>query len=64
MTEKEDGESLISHLEALRETLLKCIISLCVGLPFTLYIAPKALNWLIDIIPKRAPSGKSCFKYF
>lgn len=61
MTEKEDGESLISHLEALRETLLKCIISLCVGLPFTLYIAPKALNWLIDII---VGDSKVAFNFF
>ena len=61
MTEKEDGESLISHLEALRETLLKCIISLCIGLPFTLYIAPKALNWLIDII---VGDSKVAFNFF
>ncbi len=61
MTEKEDGESLISHLEALRETLLKCIISLCIGLPFTLYIAPKALNWLIDIIVE---DSKVAFNFF
>lgn len=44
------SESLISHLEALRETLLKCIISLCIVFPFVFFIAPHALNWLIDTI--------------
>ena len=43
-------ESLITHLEALRETLLKCIVSLCVALPFTLWAAPVALDWLIKTI--------------
>lgn len=44
------SESLISHLEALRETLLKCIISLCIVFPFVFFIAPHALNWLIATI--------------
>lgn len=61
MTEKEDGESLISHLEALRETLLKCIISLCIGLPFTLFAAPKVLNLLIDVI---VGDSKVSFNFF
>ncbi len=47
---EENGESLISHLEALRETLLKCIISLCVVFPFVFFAAPAALNWVIDVI--------------
>ena len=50
MPETQDNESLISHLEALRETLLKCFISLGVVLPFTLFAAPKALNFLIKIL--------------
>ena len=54
-------ESLISHLEALRETLLKCIISLCVGIPFTLYLAPYALNLLVKTI---AGEGNITFNYF
>ena len=49
MNENKD-ESLITHLEALRETLLKCIISLGVMLPVALIAAPKCLNLLIDII--------------
>lgn len=46
----EKEESLISHLEALRETLLKCIISLCVVFPFVFFAAPPVLNKLIEII--------------
>lgn len=46
----DNNESLISHLEALRETLLKCFVSLGVLLPFTLFIAPKALNYLLKIL--------------
>lgn len=48
--ENNDNESLISHLEALRETLLKCFISLGVILPFTFFLAPKALDYLIKVI--------------
>ncbi len=47
---EENNESLISHLEALRQTLLKCIISLCVVFPFVFFAAPAVLNWVIDII--------------
>lgn len=50
MQTNNDNESLISHLEALRETLLKCFISLGVILPFTFLIAPKALNYFIKTI--------------
>lgn len=50
MPEEQDNETLISHLEALREMLLKCVISLAVGLLPSLFIAPKALDWLIKII--------------
>ncbi len=54
-------ESLISHLEALRETLLKCIFALLIGIPFTLYLAPQTLKLLINIV-----AGKSnvIFNYF
>ena len=50
MPEDKDNETLISHLEALRETLLKCFISMGLILPFAFFIAPKALNMLIKII--------------
>ncbi len=46
----EKEESLISHLEALRETLLKCLISLCIVFPFMFFVAPPVLNKIIDIV--------------
>lgn len=46
----EESENLISHLEALRETLLKCIISVCIVLPFTFCGALKFLDLLIKTI--------------
>lgn len=54
-------ESLISHLEALRETLLKCFISLCIVIPFTLWLSPYALNFLVKVI---AGSDKVSFNFF
>ncbi len=42
-----ENESLISHLEALRSTLLKCLTALCIVLPFALFLAPKALDFII-----------------
>lgn len=54
-------ESLISHLEALRETLLKCLISLCIVIPFTLWLSPYALNFLVKVI---AGSDKVSFNFF
>ena len=50
LQEEQDNETLISHLEALRETLLKSFISLAVGILPALFLAPKALDWLIKII--------------
>ena len=54
-------ESLISHLEALRETILKCLTALCVVIPFTLWLSPHVLNCLVDII---AGSDKISFNFF
>lgn len=59
--ENNDNESLISHLEALRETLLKCFISLALVLPFTLFLAPKVLNYLIKIL---IGTNNITFNYF
>lgn len=59
--EDNNDESLISHLEALRETILKCLIALCVVIPFTLWISPAALNLLIKII---VGSQHISFNYF
>ena len=50
MADSQDNETLISHLEALRETLLKCFTALAIVLPFTFFISPKALDWLIKIM--------------
>ncbi len=50
-----DNETLISHLEALRETLLRCLTAIAVVLPFTFFLAPKALNLFIDIIIGDSP---------
>ena len=50
MTNQDNDESLIAHLEALRETLLKCLIVLGLVFPFMLFAAPKALECLTDII--------------
>lgn len=56
-----DNESLISHLEALREALLKCFIALGVVLPFTFFLAPKFLNYLIKIL---IGTNNVVFNYF
>lgn len=55
MAETEDNESLISHLEALRSTILRCLTAIAVVLPFTFFLAPKALNLFIDIIIGDSP---------
>lgn len=47
---EDKSESLIEHLEALRQTLLKCLLSLCIVLPVTLFIAPKFLDWILGVI--------------
>ena len=54
-------ESLISHLEALRETILKCLTALCVVIPLALWLSPYVLNCLVDII---AGSDKISFNFF
>lgn len=61
MENNQDNESLMSHLEALRETMLKCLISFCIVLPFALFISPKALNYLIKIL---IGSHKITLNYF
>ena len=49
MPEDKD-ESIISHLEALRGTLIRCLVSVGIILPFTFYISPKVLDYLIKIL--------------
>lgn len=50
MSDEEKDESLISHLEALRKTILKCLYSVAIVLPFMFYFAPKVLNGFIKIL--------------
>ncbi|MBR6162610.1 twin-arginine translocase subunit TatC [bacterium] len=47
----EDKEqSLITHLEALRETLIRCFVAVGIILPFAFFISPKVLNFLIKVL--------------
>lgn len=61
MPDINEKENLISHLEALRETLLQCFVSLGLVLPFALFLAPKALDYLIKIL---IGNNKITFNYF
>lgn len=61
MTDNKDNESLVYHLEALRETLLKCLISIAIVLPFALFLSPKALDFLIKTL---IGTNKIMFNYF
>ena len=47
---EDKDESLITHLEALRSTLIKCLLALAVGLIPLFLVAPYFMDWLIDII--------------
>jgi len=47
---EEKEESLVSHLEALRTTLIKCFVAVGIVLPFAFYFSPKVLNFLIKIL--------------
>lgn len=48
--QEDKDQSLISHLEELRKTVIRCLISVAVVLPFAFYIAPKVLDEFIKII--------------
>ena len=50
MAEEEKDESLITHLEALRKTLLKCLYSVAIVLLFAFYFSPKILNLFIKLL--------------
>ena len=49
MAEQQE-ESLISHLEELRGTLIRCLTSVAIVLPFAFYFSPKVLDFLIETI--------------
>lgn len=58
---KKDNETLISHIEALRETLLQCIIALCVVFPCIFFFAPKILELFTNYL---IADNKITFNYF
>jgi sec-independent protein translocase protein TatC len=47
---QEQDENIITHLEALRKMLIKCLVALAVLLLPMFLLAPYALDWLIKII--------------
>jgi len=48
-------QTIISHLEALRHTLLKCLYALAIFLPLTLFLAPQLLDALIKHLLQDLP---------
>ena len=50
--DEDKDKSLIAHLEELRNTLIRCLVSIIIVLPFAVYISPRALNKFIKIIIK------------
>ena len=54
-SEENKEETFISHISALRSTLLKCLWAIVIVLPFTFYFAPKILDLLIKIITSSSP---------
>lgn len=58
---KADDETFLSHLEALRKTLIKCFLSIGIVLPFAFILSPKILNHLVGFIIK---DTKIKFNYF
>lgn len=58
---KDKEESLISHIEALRNTLIKCLAAVGILLPFMFYFSPKVLQYLIKIL---VSDNKLTLNYF
>ena len=52
---EDKDESIISHIEAFREMLIKCLISLGVVIIPMLFIAPKGLDLFIKLLIKGKP---------
>lgn len=61
MTQDNDNESLIAHLEALRKAIMQSLISIAIVLPFTFYYSPKILNYLTKVL---IGNNKIKFNYF
>ena len=52
MDNQDKDKSLIEHLEELRKALIKCFLSVAVILPFSFYMSPKVLDFLIHSFVK------------
>ncbi len=50
--EQPQGQGLIEHIAELRKTLINCFIAFFIALMPSLFIAPKALDLLIDFLTK------------
>ena len=50
MPDNDKDQSIITHLEELRSTVLKCVVALAVVLPFIFYLSPKILNFLTNLV--------------
>lgn len=47
---EDKDESLMHHLSALRNVIIRCFICLGILLPFCLWMAPKALDFFISVV--------------
>ncbi|MBO5442014.1 MAG: twin-arginine translocase subunit TatC, partial [Alphaproteobacteria bacterium] len=55
MSDTPNNTDLLSHLEELRHTLIRCFIAIGVILPLTLFLAPTLLDILIKYLIKELP---------
>jgi len=58
---EDKDESLISHLEALRNTLIKCFVAVGILLPFAFWASPKVLDYILKIL---VSDSKISLNYF
>ncbi|MBR1617129.1 twin-arginine translocase subunit TatC [bacterium] len=61
MSEEDKEQTILEHLEELRQTLLDCLIKVAIVLPFAFIIAPKALDFLTKILIGK---NQITFNYF
>ena len=57
----EDTQSLITHLEELRKTLIRCFMAVGIVLPFALFAAPMLLDMLIAHLIGNLPISLNFF---
>ncbi len=51
----QQAQSLITHLEELRHTIIRCLIAICLILPLTLFFAPDVLDILTKHLISNLP---------